>query len=64
MNNRVLKFFQGLVIAHSHVLTGHSLLKPFPSQILVFKKVHRYPLKRLIQGRHNYFGWRNSSKFK
>ena len=42
MNTRMLKFFLGLVIAHCHVLTNYSLLKP-----LIFQKVHRNPLGRL-----------------
>ena len=49
MNTRMLKFFQGHVIAHSHVLTSYSLFKPLPSQVLIFQKVHRDPLGRLRQ---------------
>ena len=64
MNGRVLKLFQGHVIAHGHVLIDHSLLKPFPSQIFVFKKVHRNPLRRQGRGKYSSFGRRNSGRFK
>ena len=47
MNSRMLKFLQGHVMASNHVLISHSLLKTFLSQILIFNKVHRNPLRRL-----------------
>ena len=64
MKSKMLKLFQGHVIACSHVLISHGLLKPFPSQILVFNKVHRNSLRRLRRGRHNSFGRRNSDRFR
>ena len=56
MKSRMLKFLQGHVIAGSHILISHSLLKTFPSQILFFNKVHRNPLRRMRQGRHSGLG--------
>ena len=50
MNTKVLKFFQGDVIAHSHVLTSYSLLKCLPSQVFIFQKVYKDPLGRLGRG--------------
>ena len=50
MNARMLKFFQGYVIARCHVLINYSIFKPFPSQVLIFQKVHRDPLGRLRRG--------------
>ena len=49
MNTRMFKVFQGHVIACSHVLISHSLLKTLPSQIFIFNKVHGNPLRRLTQ---------------
>ena len=56
MNARVLKLFQGHVVAHSNVLTSHSLLKPLPSQVFILQKVHKDPLGRLGRGRSNGLG--------
>ena len=50
MNTRMLKFFQGHVLACSHVLTSYSFFKPFPSQVFIFQMIHRDPLGRLGQG--------------
>ena len=57
MNNKMFKFLQGHVIACSHVLISHGLLKLFPSQIFIFNKIHRNPLRRLKRGRHSGLGW-------
>ena len=51
MNSRMFKFLQGHVIACSHILISHGLLKPFLSQIFIFNKIHRNPLRRLRRGR-------------
>ena len=51
VNTRMFNVFQRYVIACSHVLINHGLLKTFPSQIFIFNKVHRNPLRRLRQGR-------------
>ena len=53
MHSRMLKFHQGHVIANNHILISHNLLKTFPSQISIFNKVHRNPLRRLRWGRHS-----------
>ena len=50
MNIRMLKLFQGHVVARSHVLTSYNVFKPLPSQVFIFQKVHRDPLGRLGRG--------------
>ena len=56
MNTRVLKLFQGHVIARSHILASYSLFKPLPSQVFILQKVHRDPLGRLGWGRSSGLG--------
>ena len=62
MNCRMFKFFQGNVIAHSNVLVGHSLLKPFPSKIFILKNIHRSAFRRLGQSGYSRLGWSSSSR--
>ena len=62
MNIRVFKFFQGDVITHSHVLISHSLLKPFPSKILILKKVHGNSFGRLRRDRFSRLRRSDSSR--
>ena len=57
MNSRMLKHFQGHVIACNHVFISHSLLKMFPSQIFIFNNIHRNPLRRLRRVRRSSLGW-------
>ena len=56
MNTKVLKLFQGHVIARSHILASYSLFKPLPSQVFILQKVHRDPLGRLGRGRSSGLG--------
>ena len=57
MNTKMLKFFQGHVIARCHVLTSYNLLKPLPSQVLIFQKVHRNISRRLRRGGRSGLSW-------
>ena len=57
VNTRMFNVFQRYVIACSHVLISHGLLKPFPSQIFIFNNIHRNPLRRLRRVRRSSLGW-------
>ena len=64
MNSRVFKFFQGHVIAHSHVLVSHGPLKPFPSKIFIFKKIHGNSSRRLGWGSYYRLGRSDSGRYR
>ena len=57
MDTRVLKILQGHVVASRHIRICHRHCEPFPSQVLIPKKVLRNFHRRLRQGGCVDCGW-------